>query len=98
MNATEQRQRLREVLAADECIRPASVFDPISARIASVLGFQVGMFAGSVASATVLAKNTTDADALSTSLLVLGRTGADIVRKNAQSILLVSDKGEQLAG
>ena len=35
-------------------MRPASVFDPLSARIAVELGFEAGMFAGSVASMTVL--------------------------------------------
>ena len=35
------------------CI-PGSVFDPISARAAEDLGFEVGMFAGSIASGTVL--------------------------------------------
>ena len=54
MHASEQRERFRRVLAGGVCIRPASVFDPISARIADVLGFEVGMLAGSVASATVL--------------------------------------------
>ncbi len=33
---------------------PGSVFDPLSARIAEDLGFELGMFAGSVASMTVL--------------------------------------------
>jgi len=36
------------------CVHPASVFDPISARIAEDLGFELGMFAGSTASLTVL--------------------------------------------
>lgn len=36
------------------CVHPGSVFDPISARIAYDLGFEVGMFAGSTASLTVL--------------------------------------------
>lgn len=54
MNHTEQRERYRRILAGDSCIHPASVFDPISARIADALGFEVGMLAGSVASATVL--------------------------------------------
>jgi carboxyvinyl-carboxyphosphonate phosphorylmutase len=36
------------------CIHPGSVFDPISARIAEDLGFEVGMFAGSTASLAVL--------------------------------------------
>ena len=39
---------------AIDCIHPGSVFDPISARIAEELGFEVGMFAGSIASFTVL--------------------------------------------
>jgi carboxyvinyl-carboxyphosphonate phosphorylmutase len=35
-------------------VHPGSVFDPISARIAEDLGFEIGMFAGSVASLGVL--------------------------------------------
>jgi carboxyvinyl-carboxyphosphonate phosphorylmutase len=35
-------------------VHPASVHDPISVRIAEDLGFEMGMFAGSVASLTVL--------------------------------------------
>ncbi|MEE8442655.1 MAG: isocitrate lyase/phosphoenolpyruvate mutase family protein [Dehalococcoidia bacterium] len=54
MNHTEQRERYRRILAGDTCINPASVFDPISARFADTLGFEVGMLAGSIASATVL--------------------------------------------
>ncbi|MCZ6891742.1 MAG: isocitrate lyase/phosphoenolpyruvate mutase family protein [Chloroflexi bacterium] len=54
MNPTERRQRYRAQLAKNECIQPASIFDPISSRLASSLGFEVGMFAGSVASAMVL--------------------------------------------
>ena len=59
---------------------------------------KTGLSPREFASATVLAENTTDADALSTSLLVLGRNGANIVRRNSRGILLVSDTGEQLAG
>ncbi len=54
MHWTDRRQRFRSVLAGDQCIHPGSVFDPISARIAEELGFEVGMFAGSIASFTVL--------------------------------------------
>ena len=54
MRWTERRQRFRALLAGDRCIHPGSVFDPISARIAEDLGFEAGMFAGSVASMTVL--------------------------------------------
>jgi len=54
MHWTNRRERIRGVLAGDQCIHPGSVFDPISARIAEELGFEVGMFAGSIASFTVL--------------------------------------------
>jgi carboxyvinyl-carboxyphosphonate phosphorylmutase len=54
MDWSERRRRFRAILAGDACIYPASVFDPISARIAEDLGFAAGMFAGSVASLTVL--------------------------------------------
>ncbi len=54
MNLTQRRQNYRAILAGDKCVHPASVFDPISARIAEDLGFEVGMFAGSIASGTVL--------------------------------------------
>jgi carboxyvinyl-carboxyphosphonate phosphorylmutase len=49
-----RRKRLRSVLSGNACVYPGSVFDPISVRIAEDLGFEVGMFAGSVASMTVL--------------------------------------------
>ena len=54
MNWTDRRGRFRALLSGERCIHPASVFDPISARIAEDLGFEAGMFAGSVASLTVL--------------------------------------------
>ena len=54
MDLTQRRLRYRSVLAGDQCVHPASVFDPISARIAEDLGFEVGMLAGSIASGTVL--------------------------------------------
>lgn len=54
MHWTDRRKRFRALLAGDRCVHPGSVYDPISARIAEDLGFEVGMFAGSVASMTVL--------------------------------------------
>jgi len=54
MHWTDRRERFRALLAGNQCIHPGSVFDPISARIAEELGFEVGMFAGSIASFTVL--------------------------------------------
>ena len=54
MDFTSRRARYRGILEGDVCVHPGSVFDPISARIAEDLGFEVGMFAGSIASFTVL--------------------------------------------
>ena len=54
MNCTPRRQKFRAVLAGDSCIQPGSVFGALSARAAEDLGFEAGMFAGSIASLTVL--------------------------------------------
>jgi oxaloacetate decarboxylase len=54
MNWTKRRERFRAVLVGEACVHPGSVFDPVSARIAEHLGFEIGMFAGSTASLTVL--------------------------------------------
>jgi oxaloacetate decarboxylase len=51
---SERRKHYRRVLEGTACVHPASVFDPMSARMAVSLGFEVGMFAGSIASGTVL--------------------------------------------
>jgi oxaloacetate decarboxylase len=55
MNHTEQRKRLRAVFAGTRCLSPASVYDPLSARVAESVGYEIGMLAGSVASNTTLA-------------------------------------------
>lgn len=54
MDAHDCRRRFRAVLAGEDCVHPASVFDPVSARIAEDLGYETGIFAGSVASLVVL--------------------------------------------
>lgn len=54
MKATARRERLRAILSGSSCILPASVHDPLSARIAADLGFEAAMLAGSVASLAVL--------------------------------------------
>jgi oxaloacetate decarboxylase len=54
MNWTDRRRRFRALLQSERCFHPGSVYDAISARIAEDLGFEIGMFAGSVASMTVL--------------------------------------------
>lgn len=54
MHWQNRRQRFRDQLNQNKCVYPGSVFDPISARIAEQLGYEIGMFAGSIASLTVL--------------------------------------------
>jgi carboxyvinyl-carboxyphosphonate phosphorylmutase len=54
MRFQSRRKKFRSVLNGDRCVYPGSVFDPISARIAEDIGFEIGMFAGSIASFTVL--------------------------------------------
>ena len=51
---TQRREAFRAILDGGPCVHPGSVFDPVSARIAEDIGFEVGMFGGSVASMTVL--------------------------------------------
>jgi carboxyvinyl-carboxyphosphonate phosphorylmutase len=50
----KRRQALRSILSGSTCVRPGSVYDATSIRIAEDLGFEVGMFGGSVASLAVL--------------------------------------------
>jgi carboxyvinyl-carboxyphosphonate phosphorylmutase len=50
----KRRDALRSILSGSSCIRPGSVYDAISIRIAEDLGFELGMFGGSVASLAVL--------------------------------------------
>ena len=51
----ELRKEFRALLTSSSCYHTASVFDPMSARIAADLGFEVGILGGSVASLQVLA-------------------------------------------
>src|SRR6476661_10727846 len=54
MTFGKRREKLRAILKGSSCIRAGSVYDPISVRIAEDLGFELGMFGGSVASLAVL--------------------------------------------
>ena len=54
MTFRKRRDALRLILTGSDCIRPGSVYDAISIRIAEDLGFELGMFGGSVASLAVL--------------------------------------------
>jgi carboxyvinyl-carboxyphosphonate phosphorylmutase len=54
MDTNIRRERFREILAGNTCVHPASVYDALSARAASDLGFEMMMLAGSVASMAIL--------------------------------------------
>jgi oxaloacetate decarboxylase len=54
MTFRQRRDALRAILSGTQCLRPGSVYDAISVRIAQDLGFEVGMFGGSAASLAVL--------------------------------------------
>lgn len=54
MHWTVRREKFRKILAGNACIHPASVYDPVTMRIAEDLGFEAGMLGGSVASLAVL--------------------------------------------
>ncbi|MEO0671960.1 MAG: isocitrate lyase/PEP mutase family protein [Pseudomonadota bacterium] len=49
-----RRQAFRRHIENEVCLFPASVFDPLSARIAEDIGFEAGMFAGSQAALAIL--------------------------------------------
>ena len=54
MLASERRSKLRTILASQRCVVMATIFDPISARIAEELGYEAGLMGGSIVSHTVL--------------------------------------------
>jgi carboxyvinyl-carboxyphosphonate phosphorylmutase len=54
MTFRKRRDALRSILSGSACVKPGSVYDAISIRIAEDIGFEVGMFGGSVASLAVL--------------------------------------------
>lgn len=51
---TERRKRFRELLAGKDCYFPASVYDPMSARVAQDLGYEMAILGGSSAALAVL--------------------------------------------
>lgn len=89
MNHAEQRARLREILAGDRLVSPASVYDPLSARVAEAVGYRLGMLAGSVASATTLAAP----DLIVLTLTELAAQVRRIARASALSLIVDADHG-----
>jgi carboxyvinyl-carboxyphosphonate phosphorylmutase len=54
MAFAKRREALQAILRGSACVRPGSVYDATSIRIAEDIGFELGMFGGSVASLAVL--------------------------------------------
>jgi carboxyvinyl-carboxyphosphonate phosphorylmutase len=85
----KRRESLRAILSGSACIRPGSVYDAISIRIAEDLGFEVGMFGGSVASLAVLG----DPDITLITLTELAEQMRRMSRAAALPVLVDADHG-----
>src|SRR6202051_3542179 len=85
----QRREKLRSVVSGRRCIRPGSVYDAISIRIAEDLGFEVGMFGGSVASLGGLG----DPDVALITLTELAEQMRRMSRAAALPVLVDADHG-----
>jgi len=85
----ERREAVRSILKGSACIRPGSVYDPISVRIAEDLGFELGMFGGSVASLAILG----DPDITLITLTELCEQMRRISRASPLPVLVDADHG-----
>jgi carboxyvinyl-carboxyphosphonate phosphorylmutase len=85
----KRRAALRSILSGSACIRPGSVYDAISIRIAEDIGFEVGMFGGSVASLAVLG----DPDIALITLTELAEQMRRMSRASALPVLVDADHG-----
>jgi len=84
-----RRGALRAILEGSACVRPASVYDAISVRIADDLGFPLGMFGGSVASLAILG----DPDIALITLTELSEQVRRISRVAALPVVVDADHG-----
>jgi oxaloacetate decarboxylase len=84
-----RREKLRAILSDSNCIRPGSVYDAISIRIAEDLGFELGMFGGSVASLAVLG----DPDIALITLTELAEQMRRMSRASALPVVVDADHG-----
>lgn len=89
MTFRTRREALRAILAGSQCLRPASVYDAISVRIAEDIGFEVGMFGGSAASLAVLG----DPDIALITLSELAEQMRRMSRAAALPVLVDADHG-----
>ncbi len=84
-----RREALRSILTGSVCVRPGSVYDATSIRIAEDLGFELGMFGGSVASLAVLG----DPDIALITLTELAEQMRRMSRASELPVLVDADHG-----
>jgi oxaloacetate decarboxylase len=89
MTFRKRRDALRSILSGSTCVRPGSVYDAISIRIAQDLGFEVGMFGGSIASLAVLG----DPDVALITLTELAEQMRRMARAAELPVLVDADHG-----
>ncbi|HVG05215.1 MAG TPA: isocitrate lyase/PEP mutase family protein [Burkholderiaceae bacterium] len=89
MRAADKRKQLAVLLAGDRCVIAGSVFDPLSARIADEVGFEVGVLGGSVASFVVLGAP----DLMLLTLTELAEQTRRICRASDLPVLIDADHG-----
>jgi carboxyvinyl-carboxyphosphonate phosphorylmutase len=89
MQEQDHSSRLRAILTGDQCLTASSLFDPMSARIADELGFEVGIIGGSVASLAVLGAP----DIILLSLAELVEQARRVVRAGRLCVLVDADHG-----
>jgi oxaloacetate decarboxylase len=89
MTPTARRERFRAHLGGQACLHPVSVFDAMSARIADDIGYEIGMFAGSVASLAVLGAP----DMVLLTLTEFAEQARRICRASSLSVLVDADHG-----
>jgi carboxyvinyl-carboxyphosphonate phosphorylmutase len=89
MTFRTRREALRAILSGSQCLRPGSVYDAISVRIAEDVGFEVGMFGGSAASLAVLG----DPDIALITLSELAEQMRRMSRAAALPVLVDADHG-----
>jgi carboxyvinyl-carboxyphosphonate phosphorylmutase len=85
----KRRDVLRSLMSGSVCVRPGSVYDATSIRIAEDLGFEVGMFGGSVASLAVLG----DPDVALITLTELAEQMRRMSRAAALPVMVDADHG-----
>jgi carboxyvinyl-carboxyphosphonate phosphorylmutase len=85
----KRREAMRSILQGETCVRPGSVYDATSIRIAEDLGFELGMFGGSVASLAVLG----DPDVALITLTELAEQMRRMSRAASLPVLVDADHG-----